>query len=156
MNDEAYDDALLEKEIKARFGIGLDIAEMIVRRIPAGPAIWGSVFLTNSQNIYAYIEGTKTMTLGDVKRILIRMGLRADRYFPPRAQENYFTERAKTKYKEVFPGRPVTNDNDLVYYKSLVPYSPALVSILEITDGKINQYDTDAASSWRVNLKFKR
>jgi hypothetical protein len=154
MNEEAYADAFLEKEIKARFKVEIEIKKMIVRRIPAGPAIWASVFMGDNKIIYVFIEGTKTMTLGDVKRIINRMGMRADRYFEPYSEIDYFDKRAEIKFKDIFPGKPIGSELDLMHYKSLVPYSPALVSILEIIDSKINQYDTDAAGGWRVAYKF--
>lgn len=129
---------------------------MIVRRMPAGPAIWANVFLGGDKTVYVFIEGTKTMTMGDVKRIVGRMGMRADRFFAPYAEENYFNSRAEVKFKEIFPGKPIIGESDLMHYKSLVAYSPALVSILEIPDGKINQYDNDAAGGWRTHVRFTK
>lgn len=154
MNDDAYEDAFLEKEIKTRFDVSLDITKMIIRRAPAGPAIWASVFVTSNKTLFVFIEGTKTMTFGDARRVTKRMGIRADRFFPPYGEKDYFNAKAKAKFKDVFPGRPITDETDLRHYKSLVSYSPALASVLEVPDSKIRQYDSDAADKWRVVAKY--
>ncbi|GHU07079.1 hypothetical protein FACS189431_1070 [Alphaproteobacteria bacterium] len=154
MNDEAYADAFLEKEIKARFGVGIELGEMIVRHLSVGPAMWAHVFTAADSNMYAFILGTKTMTLGEVRRILKRMGLRADKYYSPYGRDNYFANRAEAKFKETYPGKPISSDQDLMYYKTLVPYSPAFVSILEVPDNRIRGYDADTAGGWRVVKKL--
>ena len=54
----------------------------------------------------------------------------------------------------VFPGKSVITANDLVYYRTLAPYNPALVQVQEVLTGEIKQFDTDAAGDWRVAAKF--
>jgi hypothetical protein len=154
MNDEAYADAFLEKEVKARFGTTIEVRNMVVRHLPVGPAMWAHVFTAADGNLYAFILGTKTMTLGEVKRVLKRMGLRPDKFYPPYGRDNYFAKKAEAKFKETYPGKPVSSDQDLMYYKTLVPYSPAFVSILEVPDSSIRGYDADTAGGWRVVKKF--
>ena len=36
MNSDIYDDVVLEEIAKERFGVGLDIAKVYVRSVPAG------------------------------------------------------------------------------------------------------------------------
>ena len=55
---------------------------------------------------------------------------------------------------EVFPGRHVITDEDIIFYKTLAPYNPALVMISEVKNGEIYQFDADARDGWRVGAKF--
>ncbi len=82
------------------------------------------------------------------------MGLRADSYLPPKGDVEYFNIVAKAKFKEVFPGRTNISEQDLIYYKTLAVYNPALVQISEVLKGQIYQYDSDASGNWRPSKKF--
>src|SRR5690606_32244647 len=94
------------------------------------------------------------LLLGDVKKIVSRMGLKAELYLPPKGQPDYFDYVGEQKFKEVFPSRTHINKDDLIFYRTLTPYNPALVQIQEIKNGEILKYDTDSASGWRVAAKF--
>ena len=61
---------------------------------------------------------------------------------------------ATRKFQEVFPGRRTVSEDDIAFYKTLVPYSPALVLIREVKTGTIYQYDSDASGGWRPHAKF--
>jgi len=63
-------------------------------------------------------------------------------------------DNAIKKFIEVFPGRKNIHDEDLIYYKTLVPYNPALVLISEVKNGHVYQYDADSKLNWRVGAKF--
>ena len=82
------------------------------------------------------------------------MGLKGDTYVPPRNQPDYFEDIARQKFNAVFPGRTHVSSDDLIYYRTLVPYNPALVQIQEIPEGVIRQFDTDAQSNWRLATRF--
>jgi hypothetical protein len=75
-------------------------------------------------------------------------------YMPPKGQPNYFDEIGRDKFKDVFPGRQNPSAFDLVYYRTLAPYNPALVQIAEVKHGEVMQFDTDARGQWRVAAKF--
>jgi hypothetical protein len=112
------------------------------------------LYLTSKKQLYLYVEGQSKLNLGDIKRIVVRMGLKSELFIPPKGRTNYFSEVAIEKFTEVFPGRRHVNDEDLRFYRTLVPYNPALVLISEIRDGHVYQFDADSADSWRIAAKF--
>jgi len=154
MNDEIYDDMALEQKAKQLFGVSLDIQQVIVRSIPVSPTAHATVFYTAKKQLFAYIDGQSRFSLKEVKTIISRMGLSAEIYIPPHGNAKYFDEYGADRYKEVFPGMSSPTSEDLVYYRTLAPYKPALVLIAEVKDGSIYQYDRDSKSSWRAAAKF--
>jgi hypothetical protein len=154
MSDNMYDELALERAMNANFGVDLDIMQHIVTNAPVGRTAKATLFLTKKKQLYLYVDGQAKLTLGDVKKIISRMGLKAELFFPPKGQKHYFEENAKQKFAEVFPGRKHVNDEDLIFYRTLVSYNPALVLISEIKDGHVYQFDEDAVSGWRVGAKF--
>jgi len=149
-----FDEIDLEKFIHSAFGLKLEIKSTLANKIPIGAASVATIFLTDKGLLFALLAAHGSLSFGDVRKILMRMNLRAEQFMPPHADANYFDRIATAKFREVFPGRVVANDNDLVFYKTLASYNPALVQIAEVTDGIIKQYDTDAVGHWRPSLKF--
>ena len=82
------------------------------------------------------------------------MGLKAELYIPPKGRPDYFDEIGRKKFREVFPGRTHISDNDIIFYRTLSPYNPALIKILEITNGRIYKFDSDTTGNWRLATKF--
>lgn len=154
MRDEIYDDMALERVAKERFGFEVEIAQVIVRNMSVGRTATATVFLTKKKQLLAYISGQSRLLLGDVKKIVARMGLKAELYMPPKNRPHYFDEIGREKFREVFPGRGHITDDDLIFYRTLAPYNPALVQISEVKNGEIYCYDTDAHGGWRVATKF--
>lgn len=154
MNDQMYDDVALERQLKARFGVDAEVESVIARRIPVGRSVEATLFLTNKKQLFLYIDGEAPLLLSDIKKIVSRVGLVAEMYMPPKGRPNYFDEVGVAKFREVFPSRKVVNAEDIVFYKTLAPYSPALISIREVKNGIIYQYDSDAMGSWRSSAKF--
>ena len=152
--DQVFDEVNLEKYIKNAFGLTVEIKSTIVDKLPVGPGMTARVFLSNKGLLFALIVGQKGLTLGDVKKTLSRMSMRAEQFIPPHADPNYFDALAEGKFREVFPGRDNVKDSDLAFYRTLAPYNPALVQISEVVDGVIKQYDRDAATNWRPSVKF--
>lgn len=153
MND-IYDDLALEQTAKQQFGLIVDIDQVIVRQIPVSRTAHATVFLTKKKQLFAYVSGQSKLVLGDVKKIMSRMGLKAELYVPPKGQPNYFDDIGREHVRAVFPGKSVITEADLIYYRTLAPYNPALVQIHEIADGEIKQFDVDAAGGWRTAAKF--
>jgi len=149
-----YNELALERGIKDYFGVDIDIHYVIVYRISVSRTALATLFLTSKKQLLLYISGQSKLSLGDVKKIVSRMGLKAELYFPPKGQPDYFNEVGYRKFHEVFPGRKNISDEDLIFYRLLSPYNPALVLIGEVKDGNIYQYDSDATSKWRVITKF--
>lgn len=149
-----YDELALERLIKEKFGVNLDIYQPIVFKVPVSRTGEATLFLTEKKQLYLFVAGQSKFLFGDIKKIVARMGLKAEVYFPPKGRANYFDEVGREKFHDVFPGRSHVNDDDIIFYRTLAPYNPALVSISEIKDGHVRQYDVDASGSWRVATKF--
>jgi len=153
MNSEVYDDVKLEAIAKDAFGVNFDIAKVYARSIPAGRSATASVFLTTKNKLYAIVDGSAPLTLGDVRKIIIRMGLKAEAYCSPIGHPHYFDDIAIEKFKQVYPGRHDITDADLRFYRMMAPYNPALVSISSISHGVIFQFDPNADTGWRPSVK---
>lgn len=154
MIDTIHDDLALERIVKDQFGLDVDISQVIVRQIPISHTGEATVFLTNKKQLYAYVHAQSRLVLGDVKKVISRMGLVAEQYLPPHAETDYFDAIGRQKFREVFPGRGNVTDNDIVFYRTMAPYNPALVQIHEVKDGEIKQFDTDASGNWRTVKRF--
>lgn len=154
MQHEIYDDMALEQNAKKHFGLKFDIDHVVLRDAPVGRTVKASVFLTTKKQLYVYVDGQTRLTLGDVKKIITRMGMVAELFLPPKGRPQYFDEIGREKFREVFPARPHPGADDLMYYRTLAPYKPALVQVLEVKNGEIYQFDSDATGSWRPAVKF--
>jgi hypothetical protein len=154
MNDEIYDDLALERVAMDRFGLDIDISQVIVRQVDVSRSCTATVFLTKKKQLLVYVHGHSKLLLGDVKKIISRMGLKAELYFPPKGQIDYFDVIGRDKFREVFPGRGHINDDDIIFYRTLAPYNPAMVLISEVKNGEIYRYDSDSRDNWRVAAKF--
>lgn len=154
MNDEIYDDIALERMCKDRFGVDVDVDQMIVRQVEVSRVATATVFLTKKKQLFVYIDGHSKLLLSDIKKIVSRMGLKAELYFPPKGQPDYFDLIGRQKFREVFPGRGSITDEDVIFYRTLAPYNPALVLISEVKGGEIYRYDSDTRGEWRVAARF--
>lgn len=151
---ELMDDEAIEQIAKDRFGVDLEIRQMIAREIPVGHTGEASVFLSKKKQLYVYIHGRSNYMLGDIQKIISRMGMKAELFLPPKGHLNYFDDHAVEKFRATYPGRRPLRDDDLRYFRTLTPYNPALVIIHEVKNGEIKQFDTDASSSWRTVARF--
>jgi len=149
-----YDELALERSIKEYFGIDADIKHNIVFKVPVGPSVIATLFLTSKKQLFLHLSGQSKLLLGDVKKIVARMGLVAEVYVPPKGRPDYFNEVGRSKFHEVFPGRKNIHDEDLYFYRTLAPYNPALILVSEVKDGHVYQYDSDSNTKWRASVKF--
>jgi len=154
MNDDIYDDLALERSAKEQFGVAFEVSKVIVRNVDVGRSARATLFLTKKKQLMCYIHGPAKLLFSDVKKIVSRMGLKAELYMPPKGRPHYFDEIGREKFRDVFPGRHDVSDADIVFYRTLAPYSPALVLIEEVKDGHIYRADSDAHSGWRVAAKL--
>ena len=90
MRDEIYDDMALEQICKDRFGVDAEVAQVILRQADVSRSASATVFLTKKKQLLVYVDGHSRLLLGDVKKIVARMGLKAELYFPPKCQPDYF------------------------------------------------------------------
>lgn len=154
MNDQMYDDVAMERQIKDQFGVAIEVESVIARRMPVGRSVEASLFLTSKKQLYLYIHGEAPLLLSDVKKIVSRAGLHVEMFLPPKGRPHYFDEIGTQKFREMFPSRSSVTDEDIVFYRTLAPYTPALVLIREVKNGIIYQYDADATGGWRPHAKF--
>ena len=152
--DGSYDKLALEEIIKDRFGLRTDIKEILLQGAPVSHTAEASVILNAKNQLFVLITAQAKLTLGDVRKIITRMGLKPELFLPPKGEPDYFTRIAREHYKGTFPGRANTSSQDLDYYKTLARYQPALVQISEVKDGTIYQFDTDSAKAWRSAKEF--
>lgn len=154
MNDQLYDDVALERQMKSQFGVSAEVESVIARHIPVGRSVEATLFLSDKKQLFLYVSGEARLYLSDVKKIVSRIGLQAEMYMPPKGRPHYFDEVGTDKFHEIFPGRKLVTEQDIAFYKTLAPYSPALVLIREVKNGIIYQYDSDASGGWRPHSKF--
>jgi len=154
MSDKLYDELALERAIKGSFGIDIDMRQVIVFRAPVSHTAEATLFLTSKKQLFLYITAQSKMTFGDVKKLVTKMGLKADIYLPPKNRPLYFDEVGTSKFREVFPGRSHISSDDIMFYKTLATYNPALVLISEVKNGTVCLFDVDSNTSWRPVAKF--
>lgn len=151
---EMYDELALEQNAKTLFGFRCDIQQVILHHAPVSHTMHATVFMTEKKELMVYIDGESRTALGDIKKIITRMGFVAELFLPPKGQTDYFNEYARERFREVFPGRQNPSPDDLHYYTTLAPYKPALIQISSVKDGEIKQFDTDSSNNWRIATKF--
>ncbi len=149
-----YDELALERAILDNFGLDIDISQPIVFRVPVSRSAEATLFLTSKKQLYLYITGQSKLLLSDIKTLVARMGLKSELFIPPKGRPTYFEEAALGKFKEVFPGRKHVSDEDLMFYRTLVTYNPALILISEVKNGEVYRFDSDSTTNWRVAAKF--
>ena len=154
MENHAYSDKNLEEFLQKHFGVNFGIEEVVSRNLSVGYSAEATIFKSKKGRVYAFISLEARATLGDIQYILSKMNLKPAYFFPPSGFENYFYDRAKVQFLEVFPGRHDVKDEELRYYKKRVLYNPALVEISEIRDGEIRCFNADSIGSWRTAQKY--
>lgn len=154
MSEQIYKEEALEKTIRDRFAVKLTIDQMVAHDLPLSRTSYAQLFLTPDKHFYCFIEARSNLNLGDVKKLIGKIGLVADKHLPPGGEDDYFRLVATQKFKSVFPGRIPSSEQDLAFYFTLVPYHPALIQIKEVRDGHLYQFDPDSTSSWRVSKPF--
>lgn len=154
MTDEIYDDLALERTARERFGLNIDVSQVIVRNVDVSRTATATVFLTTKKQLFVYVSGRSKLLLSDIRKIVVRMGLKPELFLPPIGRSDYFDAIGREKFKQVFPGRTHIKNEELSFYRTLAPYNPAMVLISEVKTGEIYCYDSDARSSWRVAARF--
>lgn len=154
MNMAMYDDVALERTVQDKFGLPIDIDTAILRQVDVSRTAKATVFLTKKKQLLLYIDASSPLLLADVKKMVNRMGLKAELYMPPKGRPHYFDEVGRAKFRDVFPGRTTVTEEDIIFYRTLAPYNPALVMISEVKNGEIYQFDADARDGWRLAAKF--
>lgn len=155
MNTTTYDVLALEEIAKEKFDFSVEIQSIILPMSDVGRTAAASVFLTSKNHLAVYVEVSSAATLADIKKIVRRMGLKVEEFLPPKGQPNYFDDIGRERFQSVFPGMKIISSGDLLYYRTLAPYNPALGIISEVKNGEIYQFDPDARGGWRVGARFR-
>lgn len=129
----------IERACRTHFAYDFKIKHIIADNLETSKNSHGTVFKTTENEVYAYFTASTPLTFGDIKRIIRSMNLKAAVYLPPAGNHDYFKAYGQQAFQVSFPGRRITNDDNLSFYQSLAPYSPALVKIAEI-NGEIRGY----------------
>lgn len=138
--------AALDDFCARHFAVGLKSKEMIVRNVNVGVAAQATVFKAGGQ-LYVLVMAQSGLLLADVQKIVRGMNCTADKYLPPRGDDEYFARIGTAKFQQLFPGKHIAGHDDIRYYETLASYNPALVSISKV-DGSIRGY-TAATRLWR-------
>lgn len=149
-----FEAAAMERTIKDYFGVNADIRQWVLEKVSVGKNIDACLFLTSKKQLFLLINGSSDLVLGDIRKIVSHMGLKAEIYFPPRNRLHYFDEIGREKFHEVFPSRKQISSDDIVFYRTLAPYNPALMLISEIKDSFVYCYDANAKNNWRPAVRF--
>lgn len=70
MNGDIYDDLALEREAKERFGLPVEVDQVILRGADVGKSAKASVYLTKKKQLICYIYGPSRLLLSDVQKSL--------------------------------------------------------------------------------------
>lgn len=154
MNPAIYDNQALEDLVKNHFGQNLDVESVIIRNVPLSRTTMATVWLTKKKQLFVLITAQSSLTFGDVKKLVAHMGLKPEVFLPPKGRPTYFDDIGRAHFRNVFPGRAHITSDDLVYYRTLAPYNPALLQISEVLGGEIRQFDPDSHGGWRTATKF--
>jgi hypothetical protein len=141
-----------EKDCKDYFGVDLRIKYIILNDAPTSKNSHTTVFRTDHDAIYALCSSDSPLILADIKTIIRLMGMKAELFLPPYADSSYFFNFGQKAFLDIFPGRKAGSDQELSYYKTLAPYSPALVRISEV-NGEIRRYDK-IWQEWQSAIRF--
>ena len=152
MNEEIFGDLAIEKACHEKFGVKLDIAEVIVRGVATAVTSQGTLFKATNGQVWLYITSQSPQVLDDVQKIMTRMNLEAELYYPPHGETEYFERIGRDKFKAMFPGKHVSSADDLRYYKNLAPYNPALVRIARVK-GEVRAYDPQSRT-WHKTKEY--
>lgn len=147
MNDALLDDLAIEKTCKDHFDRTIDIAEVVVRGLPAGVATRATLFVTTKGQVFLLVVSQSSLVLDDVRKIVHRMQCEAEVFVPPHGEADYFDRIGRAKFKAMFPGKPILGEDDLRYYKNLAPYNPALV-LLSRVKGEVRGFEVES-KTWR-------
>lgn len=144
-----FDDKKSQIEMICReyFNVNLPVSEIIGSDIPSSKDSYTTIFRDSKGVMYALCESDEPLILGDIRSIINAMGIKASEYLPPKADYDYFSRHGRRVYQSVYPNRATCGEADLTYYKTMSPYSIALIRVARI-NGEIREYN-DFRKRWQ-------
>lgn len=142
----------VENFCKSNFDVDLRIKDFLLFEAPTSHSSRTTIIKSERNVIYALCQSDDAMSLADVKSLIKSMGMEADEYLPPGGDRDYFLRFGYRLFRSVFPNLKPNSAKEIAYYKTLTPYSPALVKISKI-NGEIRQYNK-IWRQWQKALDF--
>lgn len=146
MIQESLDETTIAQQCQKYFDFDLAVKEIIIKAVPTSATSKATFFKAGGQ-MYMLMTSQGVQLLDDVRKIVNRMGCEASEFVPLHGEKEYFDRIAHEKFKAMFPGKPIVDDEDLRYYRNLTPYNPALVVISRVK-GEIKGFDA-RSHLWR-------
>lgn len=144
----------LQAIVSEQFSKKIVIRQVVLGNFEVGRTARAWIFLDDKKQAYLFVFAEARQTLGDVKKLTGRINVIASSYIPPRGDKSYFDDIGRKKFSEVFPGRPSISESDIVYYRTLAIYNPALIELKEIKNGEIKCFDATTPGNWRTVKRF--
>lgn len=139
------------------FHVSLPVRRFLCDDIATGPQSYAVLF-ESGHDLYALFiaEPGTEQTLADVRRMAKNMGIEVQRFFPPHADPAYFHREGVEYFKKAYPGRKQWTAKDIMFYRSLASYSPALVRISAVK-GSLSRFNSQGGS-WQpaVDYSFRK
>lgn len=143
---------LLEGICREFFKVNLCVTEIVFNDVSTGKYSRTTVFKDDREEVYALCLSDEPLVLADIRNIISSMGMKAQEYLPPDADYEYFSRNGRKIFESVFPDRKITNDQEITFYKTLAPYSPALVRISQIHP-EVREYN-DIRNQWQNSMQL--
>lgn len=138
---QALTTSQIEAYCRKYFAQSIAISHVVAANIDCNHDRFATVFYDQHDQLYTLIFSNNSMTLGDVRKIVSAIGMKAEGYFVPEAHSQYFYNYAKDVFQAVYPNRTSMSTEDLSYYQTLAPYNPALVKVKAV-ESELRSYKT--------------
>lgn len=140
------------EQILKNFGITKSI-KIVADNMPISRSAQATLFFSEDL-FYVLIESQAKINFGQVKKILNKANIVPHKFLMPIDKPNYLSEQATELFCQTYPGMKPQQELDLIYFKTLVAYTPALIEIKHIKQGKVLCFDEDSREKWRLALKI--
>jgi hypothetical protein len=142
----------LERICRDSFATDLAIKNILISNLSTGRGSRTTVFEADRHALYALCVGSQPLVLADIVRIITSTGIEAEDYVPPAGDRDYFKAFGRQAFLDMYPGRKAASDQEMEFYQTLAPYSPALVRIAKVR-GEIREY-APSMREWQLAKAF--
>lgn len=132
------------------FRLQLSVDEILFDNVTTEFNSYTTVFRTEDGSLYALCQSDDGMRLADVRRIIKSMNMISDRYYAPNGNVNYFDRLGMRVFKRAYPGRNSWTKDEAAYYRTLAPYSPALVKLAKVNT-EVRRYNPHAEKWQKIS-----
>ena len=132
------------------FRLQLHVSKVLFDNVTTEFNSYTTVFRTEDGSLYALCQGGDGMRLTDVRRIVKSMNMISDRYYAPYGSADYFDRLGMRVFKRAYPGRNSWTKDEAAYYRTLAPYSPALVKLAKV-NAEVHRYNPHAEKWQKIS-----